>query len=166
MITQEQLKECDDLLRNSESLDVKPGVIELPSDSDFTCCYCNKPMRYNIPRLGRGGGFIHTETNQFECGDKKEIIGFYMINTNIPMNIAISDSLKELDRKTEFLAQNISLSSSTCMGAQKHEKFAMLSFKADGHKYVGSDIEKVFDVFLDKEQLEYIVEVANKLLKE
>jgi hypothetical protein len=76
------------------------------------------------------------------------------------------DSFKTLDRKTEFLAQNISLSSSTCMGAQKHEKFAMLSFKADGHKYAESDIEKVFDVFLDKEQLEYIVETAKKFLKD
>jgi hypothetical protein len=34
-------------------------------------------MRYNVPRMGVAGGFVHSDTGRFDCGDKKEDIVNY-----------------------------------------------------------------------------------------
>lgn len=36
------------------------------------CLDCGHAMRYNVPRLGPNGGFIHADTNQLQCGPRKE----------------------------------------------------------------------------------------------
>ncbi len=32
-----------------------------------TCLKCGQPMRYNVPRLGPDGGFVHAHTYALEC---------------------------------------------------------------------------------------------------
>lgn len=35
--------------------------------NDATCGACGKPMRFNVPRLGANGGFVHSHSNKLEC---------------------------------------------------------------------------------------------------
>lgn len=35
--------------------------------SDYTCSKCGKPMRFNVPRLGPDGGFVHADNGQLLC---------------------------------------------------------------------------------------------------
>ncbi len=39
----------------------------MPLGGNMTCEACGKPMRYNAPRLGPNGGFVHLETGSFNC---------------------------------------------------------------------------------------------------
>ena len=38
-----------------------------PEHACGTCAKCGGEMIYNIPRLGKDGGFIHKETGRFIC---------------------------------------------------------------------------------------------------
>lgn len=33
-----------------------------------TCGHCGAEMRYNVPRLGPNGGYVHKATGRFDCG--------------------------------------------------------------------------------------------------
>lgn len=33
-----------------------------------TCGSCGKPMRFNVPRLGPDGGYVHDDTGSLDCG--------------------------------------------------------------------------------------------------
>jgi hypothetical protein len=39
----------------------------------ITCGRCNKPMEYNVPRLGINGGLLHSETHSFSCAEPDRI---------------------------------------------------------------------------------------------
>lgn len=39
-----------------------------PEHAIGTCAKCGREMTYNVPRLGKDGGYIHKETGQFLCG--------------------------------------------------------------------------------------------------
>ena len=36
------------------------------------CCDCGKRMRYNVPRLGPSGGYVHADTGRFSCDHQEE----------------------------------------------------------------------------------------------
>lgn len=36
-----------------------------------TCMKCGKPMRYNVPRMGPSGGFVHVHSGSLVCDDEK-----------------------------------------------------------------------------------------------
>jgi len=73
------------------------------------------------------------------------------------------EKFDKLDRKTEFFARSIYILD-VCYGCERYEKDFMISFLAQDHKYSISDIDKVFDLFLDRADLEKLVEEAQKLL--
>jgi hypothetical protein len=33
------------------------------------CSNCGKPMRFNVPRMGPDGGYVHADTGLLTCGD-------------------------------------------------------------------------------------------------
>lgn len=41
------------------------------SDEPYKCGKCNKPMRFNVPRLGPDGGFVHADTGSLLCDELK-----------------------------------------------------------------------------------------------
>jgi len=41
-----------------------------PAHPIGTCCTCGEEMAYNVPRLGKNGGFVHKATGKFSCSDK------------------------------------------------------------------------------------------------
>ena len=56
----------------SETFMSKPESISASapaSGSEATCAKCGKPMRYNVPRLGPAGGFVHANTSSLMCGE-------------------------------------------------------------------------------------------------
>jgi hypothetical protein len=34
-----------------------------------TCAKCGREMRYNVPRLGPDGGYVHNDTGKYDCGE-------------------------------------------------------------------------------------------------
>lgn len=32
-----------------------------------TCGFCGKRMRFNVPRMGSAGGFVHADTDSLSC---------------------------------------------------------------------------------------------------
>ena len=38
-------------------------------DDPLKCMNCGREMRYNVPRLGPDGGFVHADTGSFLCDD-------------------------------------------------------------------------------------------------
>src|SRR5580692_3626853 len=34
-----------------------------------TCGHCGKPMRFNVPRMGPDGGYVHADTGRLMCDD-------------------------------------------------------------------------------------------------
>lgn len=49
---------------DKQLLDKSPPEVAQP---DFCCSSCGKPMRYNVPRLGPDGGFVHAATGSLSC---------------------------------------------------------------------------------------------------
>ncbi len=48
---------------------MKPTEIKRLVDQDGKprCLDCGQIMRFNVPRLGSDGGYVHDETGQFHC---------------------------------------------------------------------------------------------------
>lgn len=38
-----------------------------PAHPVGTCAQCGREMRYNVPRLGPGGGYVHADTGRLDC---------------------------------------------------------------------------------------------------
>ena len=45
--------------------EIKAAITKDPTKS--FCCQCGKEMRFNVPRLGKDGGFVHSETGKLLC---------------------------------------------------------------------------------------------------
>lgn len=49
------------------AMTITPPSDQTAPPSDNYCGWCGKLMRYNVPRIGANGGFVHAETGKFEC---------------------------------------------------------------------------------------------------
>lgn len=45
----------------------EPGVATAVSDEIKRCLFCVKELKYNCPRLGHHGGYVHKDTGKLEC---------------------------------------------------------------------------------------------------
>lgn len=43
------------------------GLERLVGQNGYWCGTCEKPMRFNVPRLGPKGGFVHEHSGSFFC---------------------------------------------------------------------------------------------------
>ena len=47
----------------------------------YWCADCGRAMRFNVPRLGEGGGFVHSDTGLLGCDDTVEASRQRMIDS-------------------------------------------------------------------------------------
>ena len=76
------------------------GTLAATAGSELppTCARCGEEMRYNVPRMGAAGGFIHASGSGFLCAPVTvhEALGNWMVRMNHRM---IALCTKESDAK-------------------------------------------------------------------
>lgn len=65
----------EDLNLQQMDLRKKTPPIGMSNDENAwppTCMNCGKAMRYNVPRMGASGGFVHADTGSLTCDGQKQ----------------------------------------------------------------------------------------------
>jgi hypothetical protein len=62
------------------------------------CAHCGAAMRFNIPRMGPAGGFVHALTGSLLCGPQPSSAFFYLNPTTVTV-----ESTRAADRGTRYL---------------------------------------------------------------
>jgi hypothetical protein len=54
-------------LRGTDDVEEAAKIAGVSAQEGPVCAKCGEAMRYNVPRMGPAGGFIHAATGKFEC---------------------------------------------------------------------------------------------------
>lgn len=61
----------------------EPGVATAVSDEIKRCLFCVKELKYNCPRLGHHGGYVHKDTGKLECEPPEDEDKYGFVTTTL-----------------------------------------------------------------------------------